>query len=497
VSITAELEDGRTLEFPDGTDTAVIQRTVKKMVGQQEPSTARTALQSVAEVGAGLSPVGAAQKVGEFVKPSIFPTAGSIALPAAGTAIFGPANIPFIPLERAVGSGIGTLGNWATGITEPSKTEMALSLGLPLAMEYGANIARTVGNFLPSSAGPGALNTLAPLEATSKIAGMRGVQNASSLFTQAAQQGGTVPVTKTKALMTSVLSNPDISSAEKQAFRKVVKESGLSEFLAQDIRGLNPARVQRVLNATGQLVPSAQGYEGGHLKKLFGALSDDLDDAASASGAGAATLKLARDTYKRESVLNTLDKEIADAFKINRGQGAQGQFNANKIINTLKDSSEGTGKFFSQAFTKGEQKDLIGFFEFLNEIPGLGAPAGVARGSEAFWKSAAKVGGTATIGAGVGSIVPGVGTAVGAGIGAAIPPSLETIKLMRMAWHMQGGKEMVKGLLANSDGTVTPRVLATLGAFISGQAATRAPSQTPTGIVERPTTAIRPMPLEQ
>ena len=55
MSITAELEDGTTLEFPDGTDTAVIQRTVKKMIGQQQPpSTARVALQSAAKGAASI-----------------------------------------------------------------------------------------------------------------------------------------------------------------------------------------------------------------------------------------------------------------------------------------------------------------------------------------------------------------------------------------------------------------------------------------------------------
>ena len=48
MSITAELADGRKLEFPDNTDPSVIQATVKKLV-KPDPSTARVALQSAAK----------------------------------------------------------------------------------------------------------------------------------------------------------------------------------------------------------------------------------------------------------------------------------------------------------------------------------------------------------------------------------------------------------------------------------------------------------------
>lgn len=53
MSITAELADGRKLEFPDDTDASVIQATVKKLV-KEEPSTARVALQSAAKGAAAI-----------------------------------------------------------------------------------------------------------------------------------------------------------------------------------------------------------------------------------------------------------------------------------------------------------------------------------------------------------------------------------------------------------------------------------------------------------
>ena len=587
--------DGRQfiVNAPEGASQEQILAYVKDNLPAPPEPGAPGLVQNVAEVGAGLSPVGAAERVGKALAPSALPTAGSIALPAAATAIAGPANAPFIPIERGVGSGLGEAANQLFGITEPSMKQIAIATGLPMVLEYTANLVRTI----PHAVGPGTLNTLAPKDAVGKIAGMRGAQQADDLFAQAGAEGGVIPTTNTKALMTSVLNNKNISSAEKKAFRKVLNDSGLSEFLSEDVRGLNPARLQRVLNATGELVPSAEGYEGGHLKRLFKALSDDLDKAASGvailtpqqigmkeaalrqakaegvavsssgnlilyhgtksgdaikqsgvlnsgsfltsdkavamryaeqaqqtgrpsviqievppqtvfpsglakepywslnepiplqpQGNAAATLQQARDVFKREKVLDAIDEQIKDAFKINRGQGSQGQFNANKIINTLKDTSEGTGKFFAQAFTKPEQKDLIEFFEFLNKIPGLGAPAGATRGSEAILKTAGKVVSTSTIGGALGYAVGGPpGAAVGTAIGAAIPPSLESIKLMNMTWQMQGGRDLLKGLMLNSDGAITPQVIATMGAFLSGQVA-QAPERADLGI---PSTSMR------
>ena len=592
--------DGRQfiVNAPEGASQEQILAYVKDNLPPPPEPGATGLVQSVAEVGAGLSPVGAAERVGKALAPSVLPTAGAVALPAAATAVAGPANMPFIPLERGVGSGLGEAANQLFGITEPSMKQIAIATGLPMVLEYTANLVRT----LPHAIGPGTLNTLAPKEAASKVAGFRGTVKPDDLFAQAGAEGGIVPATHTKALMASVLNNKNISSAEKKAFRKVLNDSGLSEFLSEDVRGLNPARLQRVLNATGELVSGAEGYEGGHLKRLFGALSDDLDKAASGvasltpqqigmkeaairqaqkegvelsqsgnlilyhgtksgdainqsgvlksgsfltsdrsvavryaeqaqqagkpsviqvevppqtvfpsglakepywslnepvpirpSGNAAATLKQARDVFKREKVLDAIDDQIKDAFKINRGQGAQGQFNANKIINTLKDTSEGTGKFFAQAFSKPEQKDMIEFFEFLNKIPGLGAPAGATRGSEAILQNVGKVVGSSTVGGALGFAVGGPpGAAVGTAIGASIPPTIETIKLMNMTWQMQGGRDLLRGLMLNTDGAITPQAIATMGAFLSGQIA-QAPERAELGI---PSTSTRTAPLE-
>ena len=428
--------------------------------------------------------------IGNFAKTSALPTAGSIILPAAATYMTGGAAAPYLPALSGLGSGAGEAMNQMFGITEPSLSQIGMSTAIPTALGYGANAARTAGKFLPSSAGPGTLNALAPQEAAGRIAGLRGTQAAGPLFEKAAKEGTLVPLTKTQTLIKSVLDNPDIATAEKKAFSQALKETGVKEFIGQSPQGMNPARMQRVLAATGELQSGAEGYTGGHLKRLFGALSDDLDEAANVAGAGAATLKAARDTFKRERVLTDLDKEISSAFKINRGQGAQGQFNANKIINTLKDTTEGTGKFFSQAFSKKEQRDLIGFFEFLNEIPGLAPAAGQQYGSG---RAIARALGPIAAGSGAGFAMGGpAGSGIGAVAGAVIPPSVETIKLMRMAWQMKGGKQFIKDTFNNTGGSLTPQVLSSIGAFVSGQMAQPMPS------IEYPKASMTPvLPLER
>ena len=459
---------------------------VKQEAKAEKPKAQKSSGSAVLDVAASLTPPGMAEAVGNFAKPSILPTAGSIALPAALTALAGPANAPFIPLEQGVGSGMGEAANQMFGITEPSLTNIGVSAALPTALGYGANALRALKTVVPPSAGAETLNALAPKEAAAKVAGYRGGTPSVNLFEQASKEGAIIPTQKTQDLIKAVLDNPNIAGAEKKAMQKVLKETGYTEFTSGQAAGLNPARMQRVLNATGELTPSAQGYEGGNLKRIFGALSDDLE--AAASQPGASTLKLARDTYKREKVLDTIDKSIAGAFKINRGQGEAGQFNANKIINTLQDETDTLGKFFKQAFSGTERKDLVDFFKFLNTIPtlkpGAGQQYGSGRAIRDVLAPATAAGGAGFAGSGGDPMVTGLATAAGA----LAPQAAESVTMLRQVWSLPGGRQMLKGLLANSDGALTPQVMGALGAFLSGQSS---------GANVSPAGTVRPFPMEQ
>lgn len=539
-------------------------------------------------------PPSTARAVGNFVKPAILPTIGSMAGRAVGTAfpVLGPAT-PMV--GSGLGSGAGEAVNQLTGITEPSLGQIALSTGLPMAVEGAANLYRT-GRVLSAAKGPEVLNKLAYPAAQGKVAGLASTKASGPLFEQAAQQGVTVPVEKTWKLINGVVNNPNISKVEKQAFTKVLKDTGLSEFLTKDAAGLNPAKLQRVLSATGELIPSAEGYGGGHLKRLFGALSQDLDDAASGalkltaqqtgmkeaaikralsegveitkdgnlvlyhgtksaeeigksgllrSGSflasdknvalrfaeqaqsggqpnvlrlevpphtvfpsglakepywslnenistqplsrnAAATLKEARDLFKREQVLKDIGDELSKAFTLNRGQEAR-QFNANKIVRTLEDSGGTIGKFFKQAFSPAEQKDLVGFFEFLNTIPVLKPGSGAQYGSgRLLARSVASMG----AGGGMGFAMSGgnpVASAVGTVVGAAVPAADDMVRTGIQVWKMPGGKSLLRNVLNNSDGVLTPQVLSTIAAFATAKTATPPPEVSRAG-------TLRPLP---
>ena len=96
----------------------------------------------------------------EFAAPSILPTAGSLALPAAATAIAGPANAPFVPLEAGAGGMMGTALNKLLGISDPTTMDYALAGGVPLAGQVASNIGRAIKPFVPMSK---AAETMQPL----------------------------------------------------------------------------------------------------------------------------------------------------------------------------------------------------------------------------------------------------------------------------------------------------------------------------------------------
>ena len=89
MTIQAQLADGRTLEFPDGTDPTVIQATVKKMIGGQQQAAQPTAQQPVQqEQSFADKAIGVTENVGSLVS-------GAIAEPVAGLAGIAQSLNPF------------------------------------------------------------------------------------------------------------------------------------------------------------------------------------------------------------------------------------------------------------------------------------------------------------------------------------------------------------------------------------------------------------------
>lgn len=428
------------------------------------------------DAAAGIAPPGMAERVGNFAKPSILPTLGSYAGGAAGTAF--PVLGPVTPLVgRGIGSGLGEGVNQLTGITEPSLGNLALATGLGPALEGGANLARTGMRFL-GGRGAETLNALAPKEAQRVMKGYRSGENVTQLFKQATDEGVSVPLAKTQTMLQQIENEVATATpAGQKAWKSILRETGVDD-LATSPAGASPAKLQSVMADIGKLKSKAAsegGLKADKLGKLFSSLSDDLEQVPA--------LATARQVFKRERVLDEIDDQIAKAFQINRGQGEAGQFNANKVINTLQNEKDQLGKYFSQAFKKGEQKEIVDFFKFLNELPALQPGAGQQFGSG---RAIARTLGPSIVGGGLGASGgdPAMG-AIGAAAGALLPPTADAAKMLMQAWRMEGGKSLIKNLLRNSDGALTPKVLSLLGAFVSGQASTqiRPPDMSPAGTI--------------
>lgn len=431
---------------------------------------------------------GAAKAAGRFAKTAALPTLGSVALPVAATALFPPA-APFTPLLRGVGSGLGEAANQLLGITEPSLGQIGLATGLPIASEVGTNLLRTGKALAP------ALQTKAPAMAMKQMAGYRSATPSKELFEQATKAGTMIPLKKTEEAVQAMRNTMvHATPARKQAFESVLKKTGLEDVITAPGQGVNPSQMQFLLDDIGALQADAakqagSGIEKKYLGNFFASLSDDLE----ASGS---SLQVARQAYKREKVLLDLDDAIQNAFFIKKGQGAQGEFSANKVLNTLNRTNEGIGKFFAQAFTPKEQREVRDLFVFLNTLPSLKPGAGQTFGSGQFFERVSKAALGGSMGGGIGFAMGGpAGAGVGTAVGVAAPAIADFSRLLVQAWRMPGGRQIVRSLLTNSEGAVTPQIMGTLGAFVAGKLATErkpAVASEPSGLTQVPT-----LPLER
>jgi hypothetical protein len=229
--------------------------------------------------------------------------------------------------------------------------------------------------------------------------------------------------------------------------------------------------MQALLHDIGKLQAGAatnesSGISKEYLGRFFKSLNDDLDNSGSALGP-------ARDYWKREQVLNDIEKRINGAVFTPKGQGSQTQFSAQKIINELNDESEGLGKWFSQSFSRSEQAEIKSLFGFLNEIPGLQPGAGQQFGFGRLAGKLLNAGASGSIGYGVGLTLGGPpGAAIGGGLGLFAPEAMNIGGMVMQAWRMPGGKQFVRQLFTN-EGAITPKLLGAISAFVSSGIASK------------------------
>lgn len=406
------------------------------------------------------SPEGTKDFNEQFIRPAILPTGLSI---AGGMVAGAPGS--------AIGSGIGEAANQALGITDPSLTEIGKAVAVPAAFGAAGKIASKVAPFVLPSRVAQALNVLGPQAAAEAVGKLQPNVTSSKLFGLAAQSEVKVPMNRAFHAIDSMLDDlTNVSTGvQKQNGTVINYLKGLREKITTSEHGLDPIALQRELEGAGKVLKGVkvQGGSGeGAIKKVFGAMVKDLDDAAKMGGrmnpgnTGVQALIDARQAFKREKVLEDIGDAINKATRSQPGQGDVLRFDASKIINKIR-NDERLGDFYKQAFTDAERQDLEHILYTLNKIPVLRPGAGQQFGSGKMLSGAVPSGGLGYAASGGDPFISGLATAAGA----ALPAGIEIGKDVALAMQLKTGRALVKELLNQSKGSITPQVASVIGAY--------------------------------
>ena len=391
------------------------------------------------------------------------------ALPMIGAGI-GQMAAPVFPVAGAMGgAGIGEYLNQKLGITEESPGQMLWAAGsqaiLP-ALGAGYRVAKGMA----PKAGAEALHRIAPQELAKRVKGLAPAVPSRQLFEQATQGGGTVPLTKTLSEIDDVLLTVGRGSKGLQEQYGMTRNflTKLKAHIARYGGQLPPNLLQDELSGLGRIVGkldrAGDKVNAPHLKRIFGALSDELDDAAKVGSSvnwapeAAKALQLARQAFKRESVMKEILQAGDEASFIKAGVGDTIQFRANKLLNALP-----SNKFFQQSLSTAEKNSVLGLLKTLNSLPAIPPGAGSSWGSGRLWQSLAAFGGA---GAAVGN-VPGGG--VGLAVGAVAPIVKDIATNISLATKTELGRQLLKDLLKSQMRPINKLLLSQAMAYAASQ----------------------------
>ena len=403
--------------------------------------------------------------VSKYIKPAIMPTVGAVGGTVLGsmlTPVLGPAG-PV--LGEMGGSILGEGANQVFGVTEPDLNQLLLAGALPPAFRQGVNAIKAGARFFPPSAGARTLNEIAPLEAARKVESYRPSVPASQLYKESEQLGEAVPMQATLQRLDQLSGELNQLSSGARAQKRDVQNyiTGLYNKIADNNGKLTATEWERERQALGEIVGNLQGPVGGkgalglrESKQLYESLWDDLEKAGTQTGTKLSSAVVAS---RREQGIRDLERTFTRATKSMRGQGDEIQFNANQVINEMKKD-----RFFTKSFSPEEQKDIYKTLTLLNKIPPLPLPRGVQFGSGRLMQTGIRTGAGAGLGAATGHEL---GPVIGGAAAFAIPPAAESIRNFAIAMQTGIGRGLLKDLLVDTKGTLTPRVAAVLGAFVA------------------------------
>lgn len=389
---------------------------------------------------------GGLRQAGRFAAPAVFPTIGA----ALGS--------PFGPPGAILGGLGGVAVNQILGITEPGVVEPIAQTVIPGGAKGLGAAKRLFPAFGTEARGAETLNRLAPKEVSRLLERYKPPTSAKELFGKLEGEQARIMTPTAEEAAQQELKNIELSLP---GFRE--SYGGLSKQLkgaTGEMGKLQKAgltrqsslalpQFQRLLHDVGQHIEAAQragGVEKHGYGSLYRALMQDLEKAALPGEAGQ-TLSQGRQAFKKEQVLKEIES-IARPFT-KKGAGLEEQYNANKVINKLKDPEDRIGKAFASAFTPAEQKVVLDRLGVLNKIPSLPPQAGQSFGSGKFWTQTAPA--LAAGGYAGATINPVLGAAIASG-----PYAVKRMRDLSTAWQTETGKELIKALISKESGKLTP-----------------------------------------
>lgn len=335
-----------------------------------------------------------------------------------------------------------------------------------LGGEVLGKLKSVLGPFSTYRKGSEILNETASREAQNFMSKYKPKTSAFQLFEKATSEVQTrIPMSQTKDYTEKLLKDISVTSPEAQAsMSKAVKwAEGLQEHIAKYGGALNPYQLNEELKPLGKMIGSVEyGPVRGELKQIYRNMVEDLDNASSEYNANR-TLKMARDTFKRDATIQDVSDSITKWTKSRRGDEAI-SFNANKVLDEIKKD-----KFFTQAFTTEEQREIKDLLKKLNNVPILKPPEGVRYGSGPTLQKLGPVLGYGG-GAGITAHYLGASASQSAELGIAIAGAIKTTdyaiqtgRFISQALGMKEGRNLLTKLLKEGKGTLSQKSIITLG----------------------------------
>lgn len=394
--------------------------------------------------------------------------AGKGALPLTGAAIGEGLGGPL----GAIGGGVlGEGANQLLGITEPSLPQLAHEgVGMTAMKGLGA-VGRGLKKFGTEARGAETLNRLAVPEIEKLLQTYQPPVPSKLLFERLAQSKANIPAPETRKAAKEEIGNINKSlPGFKESYGGLSKQmEGISQ--ATKKTGFLPIdQYQRLLHDVGTHIEAANragGVEKHGYGGVYKALMQDLENAPSVMKSGdAKTLIDARQSFKREKVIDEISR-LAEPF-LKAGTSVE-QFRANKLINRLNKPDDHLANMFRSSFSPEEQTVILNRLKTLNKIPAVPPGAGQSFGSGRFWtQTMPAIAGGGGVGYAAGG---GLGAGIGMAVGAALPPAARMSRDLSIAWNTDTGRALIKGLLQQSDGKLTPQFWSAIEAFAANQGA--------------------------